>query len=267
MTSHNAFRYKGTVEAQFLYATLLGDDMLPFGYRQVRLVLLPIVPTANGYELLNAETARAQGYTRLAEWLERAENEWKRLREQKAEKMDIYQRLDYSRGITAQSPTARYRVVYPNFQRVSFASVVDVEQVKQEAQQRYGVPVSGFIVESALYACETNDAEEAHYLCALLNASVIDERLGALRRKEQKTHPNVHKKIFDVAVLPLYEAGDARHRALAALGRVCALRVREALASGALDGRLEIGVLRRRVRELLASELAEVDRLARGVVG
>ncbi|MDW8052806.1 MAG: hypothetical protein RMJ83_10065, partial [Armatimonadota bacterium] len=60
---------------------------------------------------------------------------------------------------------------------------------------------------------------------------------------------------------------DGRHRALAALGRACALRVREALASGVLDARLEIGVLRRRVRELLASELAEIDRLAREVVG
>jgi hypothetical protein len=62
----------------------------------------------------------------------------------------------------------------------------------------------------------------------------------------------------------MYDGGDVRHRALADLGRACALRVREALASGALETSGDIGVLRFRVRELLASE---VSRLAREVVG
>ncbi|MCS6923052.1 MAG: hypothetical protein NZM10_01610, partial [Fimbriimonadales bacterium] len=219
---------------------------------------LPILPTAEGYELLDAERARELGYLKLAQWLERAETEWNRLRDRKAEKMNIYQRLDYSRGITAQSPTARYRVVYPDVNRIMLACVVERETPAN---------LRGVIIDNTCYACETDDEDEAHYLCSLLNASVIDERLGALRERAQKAHPHVHKKIFDVAVLPLYNVEDARHRALAALGRACALRVREALASGVLDERLEIGVLRRRVRELLASELAEVDGLAREVVG
>lgn len=63
----------------------------------------------------------------------------------------------------------------------------------------------------------------------------------------------------------MYDDGDARHWALADLGRVCALRVREALASGALETPADIGVLRRRVRELLDAELTELDSLGREV--
>ena len=67
-------------------------------------------------------------------------------------------------------------------------------------------------------------------------------------------------------MLQLYDGGDGRHRALAALGRACARKVREALASGVLDARLEVGMLRRRVRELLGEELREMNVLAREVV-
>lgn len=170
--------------------------------------------------------------------------------------MDIYQRLNYSRGITAQSPTIRYRVLYPDVNRIMTACVVEL------ASER----LSGVVVDTTCYFCETDDEFEAHYLCALLNAPMIDERLGALRRKEQKTHPHVHKKIFDVAAFPLYDTNDAKHRELAELGRVCAQKVSEALDSGVLDKNLEIGSLRRRTRELLAAELAAIDDLARALV-
>lgn len=64
----------------------------------------------------------------------------------------------------------------------------------------------------------------------------------------------------------LYDGGDARHRALADLGRACAGKVREWLASGVLDARCEIGQLRRRARKLLAEELVALDEIAREVV-
>ncbi|MFN7018982.1 MAG: hypothetical protein ACK4RG_06880, partial [Fimbriimonadales bacterium] len=227
------------------------------------LVVLPIVPTPSGYELLNAETAREQGYLKLAQWLERAESEWNRLRSRKAEKMDIYQRLDYSRGITAQSPTIRYRVLYPDVNRIMTACVVDLRTLFVQSQDML---MQGYITDCKNYVCETDDEGEAFYLCSLLNAPIIDERLTPLRRRDQKGHPDVHKKIFDVAAFPLYDANDAKHRELAELGRACAQKVSEALDSGELDRNLKIGLLRRRTRELLAEELKKIDHLARELV-
>jgi hypothetical protein len=98
--------FKGSVESRFLYATLLSTDLLPFGHLDYRLVVLPIEPEGDHYRLLNADQARRRGYLRLAEWLEKAQQEWQERRGTKAEKMDIYQRLDRLHGLTRQNPQA-----------------------------------------------------------------------------------------------------------------------------------------------------------------
>ena len=82
---------KGNVESKFLHATLLSTDLLPFGYLDYRLVVLPMEPSGNGYKLINAKEARSRGYLDLAQWLEKAQEEWKNRRGAKAELMDIYE--------------------------------------------------------------------------------------------------------------------------------------------------------------------------------
>ncbi len=255
--------YKDTVEAKFLYATLLGDDVLPFCYRNTRVVLLPIIPTEKGYELLNAEIAFKQGYIRLAQWLKRAESEWNRLRGSKSHRYSLTGWIDHRRNLSQQSPTARYRVLYPDVNRIMTACVVDLRTLFVQSQDML---MQGYITDCKNYVCETDDEGEAFYLCSLLNAPIIDERLTPLRRRDQKGHPDVHKKIFDVAAFPLYDANDEKHRELAELGRACAQKVSEALDSGELDRNLKIGLLRRRTRELLAEELKKIDHLARELV-
>ncbi|MFN4032285.1 MAG: hypothetical protein ACK4ME_01465 [Fimbriimonadales bacterium] len=197
--------FEGQVEARFLYGTLLSSDLLPFGHLPLRMVVLPIIPSASGYELLTAEAAREQGYLKLAQWLERAESEWNRLRGSKSDRYTLIEWINHRRNLTLQSPTARYRVLYPDVNRIMTACVVELSPAR----------LSGVVVDTTCYFCETDDELEAYYLCSLLNTPMIDERLGALRRKAQKTHPHVHKKIFDVAVFPLYDANDAKHRELA----------------------------------------------------
>jgi hypothetical protein len=134
-------------------------------------------------------------------------------------------------------------------------------------QREKGVPINGFVVESVLYYCETDRADEAHYLAAVLNAPEIDRRLGGLRQRQQKSHPHVAKKIFDVAPIPLYDPSDATHRRLAELGEACARRVQEAVASGEINLQQKVTQLRQAVRNLLAEPLQEIDQLVQSLFG
>jgi hypothetical protein len=61
----------GNVEAEFIYATLLAEDIVPFGHLPFRSVVLPIEPAPNGYRLLSVETLRGKGYNYMADWLEK----------------------------------------------------------------------------------------------------------------------------------------------------------------------------------------------------
>jgi hypothetical protein len=56
------------VEARFLYTTLLGEDVFPFGYRTPRIVALPIQPSGSKYELWNAERLLYEGYIKMYKW-------------------------------------------------------------------------------------------------------------------------------------------------------------------------------------------------------
>ena len=259
---------KGQVEARFLYTTLLGEDVFPFGYRTPRIVALPIQPSGSEYELWDTDQLRVRGFLKMYKWMQYLESEWERQRGVKAEKLTLCERLNYSRGLTAQNPQARYLVLYPDIQRISCALVIEPQQVVQEVIQReQGVPINGFVVESVLYYCETNDAGEAYYLAAVLNAPEIDRRLGGLRQRQQKSHPHVAKKIFDVAPIPLYDPSDATHRRLAELGEACTHRVQGATASGALNLQQQVATLRKAVRALLAEPLQEIDQLVQSLFG
>jgi hypothetical protein len=253
---------KGQVEARFLYTTLLGEDVFSFGYRMPRIVALPIQPSGSKYELWDTDQLRVRGFLKMYKWMQYLESEWERQRGVKAEKLTLCERLNYSRGLTAQNPQARYLVLYPDIQRISCALVIEPQQVVQGVIQREkGVPINGFVVDSVLYYCETNDAGEAYYLAAVLNAPEIDRRLGGLRQRQQKSHPHVAKKIFDVAPIPLYDSSDATHRRLAELGEACTHRIQGAIASGELDPQQEVATLRKAVRALLAEPLRAIDRL------
>ena len=64
------------MESQFLYATLLSTDLLPFGHLDHRLVVLPIEPEGDRYRLIDANEAHRRGFLSLERWLGWAEKEW-----------------------------------------------------------------------------------------------------------------------------------------------------------------------------------------------
>jgi len=252
---------KGNVESRFLYATLLSTDLLPFGHLDYRLVVLPIEPSGEGYELIAAEEARKRGFFHLAGWLEEVEREWGKRRSAKAERIDALEWLDYRRKLTSQNPQAHYKVMYPDVNRVMLSSVVHIPETFTMAIGQQEMSLTNFIVECGLYCFETDDADHAYYLCAVLNSSVLDRQLAPFRRRRQKAQPHVHKKIFDVAPIPQFDPSRKEHLRLAELGQACTQKVAEWLQSGGPGKIRSTGKLRSMVREMLADELGQIDEL------
>jgi hypothetical protein len=259
--------FKGSVESRFLYATLLSTDLLPFGHLGYRLVVLPIEPEGDHYRLLTADQARQRGYIWLAEWLEKAQQEWQVRRGAKAERMNIYDRLDRFHGLTRQNPQAPYRVIYPDINRIMLATVVHTDKPICLRIEEQEIRVSGYVTDCKNYSYETNDEEEAYFICSILNSSVVDRLLLPFRRKEQVGHPDVHKKIFDVVPIPQFDPSQPEHRRLAELGKACSEQVAAWLAAGGPGKTQSIGRLRGMVREMLKKELAEINDCTTQILG
>jgi hypothetical protein len=258
--------FKDSVESRFLYATLLSTDLLPFGHLDYRLVVLPIEPEEDHYIMIDENEVRKRGFLNLARWLEKAEKEWKKRRGAKAEMMSIYGRLDRVHGLTNQNPNAKYRVVYPDVNRIMFATVIDLEGQVRFSLQGQTLAAKSLIVDYTTYFFETSSKTEAMFVAAVLNSQVIDKCLEPFRRKDQKTHPHVVKKIFDVAPIPKFDAANPTHKRLAELGKECSAKAVKWVADGGTGKITSIGKLRGMVRAMLKQELQEIDALVETIL-
>ena len=250
---------KGIVEDRFLYATLLSTDILPFGYLDYRLVVLPIEPFGNGFRLIRSDESRKKGFLNLARWLEKAQEEWEKRRGRKAEQMNIYERLDRFHGLTSQNRNAKYRVVYPKSATYLCACIVKNRPIefKFEGQR---IKVNGFLTESVTYSAETNVEMEAHFLTAFLNAPVIDQKIKPMQSRGLWGPRDIHKKVLELPI-PQFDAYDPIHIELTKLGELCSRKVSDWIQSGGPGKIKSIGKLRAMVREMLTKDRTEIDKL------
>ena len=260
---------QGAVEAEYLYATLLSDDMLPFGWRRLSLVVLPLDKARR--RLLSYEETIRRGHTGLADWLSKADALWNEKGKISERISNIYDRLDFSRCLTTQTPLGPYKLLYNKSGTHLCACVVDTEAIVKEPI--YELPVQGLIADMTTYWLEAEAGNEAYYLAAILNAPSVDafikpfQTKGAFGAQSGKGERDIGRRPFEVVPIPRYRGSEVVHRMLARLGRRCHRRVRAFLRGAhekVVGGR--IGPLRQEVRAYLRHELKVIDALVRGLI-
>ena len=120
------------------------------------------------------------------------------------------------------------------------------------------------MAESKTYRFETDNSSEAHFLSAVLNSSITDLLLKPMQSRGLFGPRDIHKKVLELPI-PRFKAADKSHKELVRLGKLCSKRVQNFLRGYA--GSLAIGRLRRKVRDLLAAELAEIDSIVKVILG
>jgi hypothetical protein len=257
--------FKDTVESRFLYTTLLSTDLLPFGHLDYRLVILPIEPKENNYELIDSTKARKSGFLHLAQWLEKVEKEWTKRRSVKAERITALGWLDYRRKLTIQNPQVKYRVIY-NASGTNVAAAVIKDKVIKFEINGQSIYAKGFLTDYVTYAYETMNGDEAFYLVTTLNARVVDIKIKPMQARGLWGPRHIVKKVLELSI-PQFDAKNAIHRSLAELGKECSDKVERWLAGGGAGNINSIGKLRRTVREMLKDELNEIDGLVKEILG
>jgi hypothetical protein len=247
----------GEVEASFLYATLLGKHLLPFGYARLDLVILPVEISEMGVRMLNSQTALRDGYSGLHNWLSQVENLWDS-KKKKGSAMSPYTRLDYRRLLLSQHSSGYYNVLYGSAGTHIASCVVDAITSKLEAEGRV---THGFFAEAKTFFYQTKELKEAHYLCAFLNSQYVDEAIKPYQTKGAWGERDIERRPFEALPIPKFDGRDKRHLRLAELSQECHRKV----AQLALEGK-SIGLLRNKVREHLSTELDEIDELVKAIL-
>ncbi len=260
---YNEVQFSGQVESQFLYATLLSTDLLPFGHLNFRLMVLPIEPGQRKCKLLNADEAREQGFSYLAKWLERVEREWIKRRGIKAGDQSAIDWINYRKKLTNQNPDITYLVIYNSSGTIPTSSVIRKDELLNNTEQI--VNFQGFVVDKVTIYFRTSNLKEAYYLSAIINAPEINNLIKPMQARGLWGPRHIQKKILELPI-PQFEAGNLQHERLAELGEFCTRKVRDWLAQGGPGQVKSIGRLRQLVRALLREELKEIDILVKQIL-
>ena len=248
---------EGKVESEFIYVTLQSKELVHFGYKKLRPLALPIKPFANHYNLLDVDDLRRSGYANMGNWMDKAQKTWEKRRSSKGEKLfpRLLHRLNYQKLLAAQNPKTNYSLIY-NAHGTNLASTViekgNLPPIKLKKAQ---IMPSGFIANDSIYTYETNTGLEAHYLCAVLNSSFINEEIKPLQPKGLFGERSIHRRPFMLPI-PKFDKKNHIHLMLAELSKKCHSKI----ASLEFTKKSAAG-MRKEAREAVETEIAEINQL------
>ncbi len=247
-------RLQGNIEGQFLFSTAVARHVLPFALLQPSPVVLPVEEENGRWYTVSVQTLKRKGYRDCAAWMEQAGRIWIKERGVKAERQTFMQRLDYQKGLTAQSPTHRHLVLYNAAGTNVSACYCD----------RRALPLS-FIAEHKLYWAAVNDSAEAHYLSAILNSATANRMIKPFQSTGLLGERDIEKKLLDIP-FPLFVATDPLHRELSALGLRAYQQAKTALADPSFATNTSLGRQRAYIRTAVSDTLGSIDLLVQNLL-
>lgn len=218
---------KGPMDTEFITPVVLSEHVLP--YRTTSPAEAVIAWDRGKKRLLQPDEPRLDSYKRLSKWWRQAAEVWNEHRS--SDRLSFVDQLDYHGKLSKQFPVPSIRVVY-----TASGMHLCAAQVQHNRA----------LIDSSLYWCRAVTVEEAHYLCAILNAACVTE-LVRPHMSYGKDERHIHKHVWKLPV-PLFDAKNKAHTKLAELGE----EVEEAVAELELDDTLHFAARRRRIREFLA---------------
>lgn len=192
-------RLSGLVESEFLFSTVRGSSIMPFGVKSSDTVVLPIMPSADKYSWYDSRQLVMAGKPEMGNWMKKCERLWSSRRTDKSPKT-LKDRVDYNRAITGQNPRKRIIVLYNRSGREYLASCI----VPPGIAGKHG----GFIADSGSYYYYPKTMNEAKYLCATLNSPFLFSQVRAI-----KAARDIHRSVWNIPI-PLHDPKNALHQKL-----------------------------------------------------
>ena len=123
------------------------------------------------------------------------------------------------------------------------------------------IKLNGFIAESKTYLFETNSADEAHYLSAILNSKVIDDKIKPFQTRGLWGARDIHRRPL-LFPIPKFDPKNSNHLELAKLGKKCSEKIPQMIEKFKVNG---IGKLRSLIRKELI-EIESIDKIVKTVM-
>lgn len=208
------------VDSEFVFSTFLGKDVLPFGTMPPRPLVLPLERQGTGWRFLQVSELRGRGYPLTASWLKQAQSLWERARTEKgAYNFPLAtDAIDYFGLLTNQDPSKRFVVIYNARGADAVAAVLDRGNLQQVQLGSLLVKPKDFIAEKTTYLFGTNQEDEAHFVCAVLNSAAISRAVKPFQPRGAYGARDLGSRPFMLSI-PQFDKSKPDHRRLVELSK------------------------------------------------
>ena len=192
-------KMSGNIERQFFFNSILGPDIIPFGYLRRRMVIIPIVKNRNQVKMIDSNELAITTYD-FKKYLEKVEEHWIKNATEKLKKKPIYDQINYNGNLINQKPDTKYKVIYAaNGANMTCTVVKSTENyVFKIGESEF--ETDRFFVDMAMYYANVDSENEAYYLSAILNSHTINEFIKPHQSRGDFGPRNIHKTplTFDI---------------------------------------------------------------------
>jgi len=255
-------RLSGNIESEFIFGTLTGSEIIPFGHLGVQIIVLPLEIKGSGFHLIKSDIAKTSGKKNLYSWLEKVENIWKEKRGEKSKETSI-KWLDYRKKLTNQKPLVKFKVLYNASGTYLTSCVVDNRKLSNLDIGKF-CSLRGFVVDYTCYSFDFENETEAYYIATFLNSSFVDEIIKPMQARGDFGERHIVKKPLELPI-PKFDPNNTAHRRLAEIGKMCSKRVERELPKIA-EKYKNLGKIRSQIREMLSKETKEMDEITQKIL-
>jgi hypothetical protein len=261
-TSASAFRLckekkwklkvRGRVEKDFLFATALSDDILPFFVRGLTLTVLPLFIRDDHYVMMNSGELLSEGFEAASDWVKRAEKIFTKGTKDAHHSAEEY--LNYQQKLTQQNPKAPFVVLYNKSGTNLCAGYIATAECKEVD----GLEIQGFVAESVTYRIYTTTEDDALYLIGVLNSTVVNKAIKPYQT-EGVYHGkrDIHRRPFEVCPVPKFDPENAVHKEIVKLSR----SARKIVEKWGPEMKGGLAQVREKARELIDDQIQKIDSL------
>ncbi|MCJ7634291.1 SAM-dependent methyltransferase [Candidatus Bathyarchaeota archaeon] len=211
-------KIEGEIEKDFVFATLISKYLLPFKAEYLPIVL-PLKKGERSWTRVTPKNLRSAGKFKMAEWVDKAQNAWETNATEKnlrsyPNAMDY---VNYNNKLIDQRLDHRYYVVYTASGTHIASAMVDTNHLPDFYVEKTRVSPKGFVPDVTTFYFSTNNKKEAQFLMAILNSTVLYEKIKPQQTRGKFGPRHIHRRPFEFPI-PKYDASNELHEKIALAG-------------------------------------------------
>ena len=243
--AYKEINISGTIEGNYIFYTILSNDLLPFKNTGCSTIVLPITMDTfkKDFSMLSPRAIGDKGDREGEKWFEKAQNFY--AERSKGEDPSILDRLDYSKELTHQNTKNNFICLFK-----AKGTNISAMKIRRDDLNR-------FVADAVTYHYSSSNEDEIDFLTGVLNSNVVNKMIKPFQSVGLQGERDIHKLPLEIPI-PKYAVERGIHVIISQVANEMSNKAK--LIKIPRDTKL-LANKRKFIRDSLKSDFKELDEL------